>query len=132
MALGEPVAAHADFLAEWMASPVPVDPAFARFAAREIAATPLAVWHAIPRELVEVPAGRFAPDVTAPIAILSGGKDAIFPAEHHASLVAAYPGASARIFPALGHNLVYEGPDAVGPELAAFLRKVAAGAGARR
>ena len=32
----------------------------------------------------------------------------------HAALVAAYPGAQAHIFPALGHNLILERPEEVG------------------
>ena len=57
--------------------------------------------------------------------ILSGGRDELFPAEHHRALVAAFPAAEAHIFPALGHNLILERPHEVAPVLAAFLRKSA-------
>jgi len=50
-----------------------------------------------------------------------GGRDEIFPAEHHRALVAAYPGAQAHVFPELGHNLVLERPHEVGPVLVRFL-----------
>lgn len=87
----------------------------------EIAATPAHVWRAVIRELLDVPIGRYAPDVRAPVLILSGGRDTLFPAEHHRALVTAYPGAQHHVFPDLGHNLMLERPGEVGPVLAAFL-----------
>ena len=126
MALKAPVAANRAFLDEWLASPTPVDPRYLAFAEREITETPLAVWHAIPRERVEVPVGRLAPEVKAPVLILSGGKDALFPAEHHRALVAAFPTARAVILADLGHNLILERPHEVGPLLAGFLDEIAA------
>ena len=53
--------------------------------------------------------------------ILSGGRDELFPADHHRALVAAYPAAQAHVFAELGHNLILERPHEVGPLLAAFL-----------
>ena len=75
------------------------------------------------RGLAEIPAGRLAADVRAPVQILSGGRDELFTAEHHAALVTAYPGAEAHVFPALGHNLILERPGEVGPVLARFLAR---------
>lgn len=121
--LREPVASNAAFLGQWSggASPTPVDPVFVRYSDAEIAAVPLHVWRAIMRELLDLPVGRYAPDIEAPVLILSGGRDALFPAEHHQALVAAFPGAEAHVFPDLGHNLILERPHEVGPVLAAFL-----------
>ncbi len=73
------------------------------------------------RELVEIPAGRHAPDIVAPVLILSGGADPIFTAEHHRALLAAYPRATRHVFPELGHNFPVERPAEVGPVLARFL-----------
>lgn len=125
MGLRAPVASNAEFLAAWSpgASPTPVDPAFLRHADPETAAVPLHVWRAVARELVDVPVGRYAPDIAAPVLILSGGRDPFFPAEHHRALVAAFPGARAQVFPDLGHNLIVERPGEVGPALAAFLAR---------
>jgi pimeloyl-ACP methyl ester carboxylesterase len=122
-ALREPIASNRAFLAQWSfgASPTPVDATFVRFADAEAQAVPLHVWRAVPRELVGLPIARHAADVRARVLILSGGRDELFPAEHHASLVAAYPRAEARVFPELGHNLIGEQPERVGPVLAAFL-----------
>ena len=124
MALREPIVANTEFLAEFgpASSPTPVDAELRRWYEPEIAATPPYVWRGVLRELLDVPVGRHAPDVRAPVLILSGGRDELFPAEHHAALVAAYPGSQAHVFPALGHNLILERPEEVGPRLAAFLR----------
>jgi len=121
--LREPIAAKADFLRAWSpaASPTPVDPDFVRFAEPEIAAVRPHVWRSVIRELVETPVGRYAADIGAPVLILSGGRDEIFPAEHRRSLVAAFPAARAQVFPGLGHNFIVERPEHVGPVLAAFL-----------
>ena len=124
MALRQPIAGNAEFLRAWgpRASPTPVDPALIPYYEPEIAATPPHVWRSVLRELLDLPAARHAPDVRAPVLILSGGRDELFPADHHAALVAAYPGAEAHVFPALGHNLILERPAEIGPRLAAFLR----------
>ena len=123
MALRPPIAANAEFLRAWgpQSSPTPVDPVLVRHYAPEIAATPPHVWRAVLRDLLDVPIGRYAREVRAPVQILSGGRDEIFPAAHHRSLVAAYPGAQAHVFPDLGHNLILERPEQVGPVLARFL-----------
>jgi pimeloyl-ACP methyl ester carboxylesterase len=122
-ALEAPLDPASQFLRDWHPAnqPTPVDPAFAEAAMAEILTVPLHVWRGVMRELAEVPAGRHAADIRAPVLILSGGKDALFPAEHHSALVKAIPHAEARIFPDLGHNLGWERPEDVGPVLARFL-----------
>lgn len=123
MALRTPIASNTEFLRQWSpaASPTPVDPGFVAFADAEMVAVPPHVWRAVPRAFLDVPVGRYAPEIVAPVLILSGGADPLFPAEHHRALVAAYPRAGAHVFPELGHNLVVERPHEVGPRLATFL-----------
>ena len=123
MHLREPIADNQEFLRQWgpESSPTPVDPALSAYYEPEIAATPARVWRAVIRELADVPAGQRAADVAAPVLILSGGRDDLFPDEHHRSLISAYPGAEAHVFADLGHNLILERPEVVGPVLAAFL-----------
>jgi pimeloyl-ACP methyl ester carboxylesterase len=125
MGLKQPIASNVEFLREWgpAGSPTPVDPALVPHYEPEIAATAPHVWRSVIREFLEVPVGRYASEVKAPVLILSGGKDPIFAAEHHASLVEAYPGAKAHVFPELGHNLILERPEEVGPVLTAFLKE---------
>ena len=123
MSMTAPVEANRRFLGEFNigASPTPVDPALVRHAWREMVAVPLRVWQAVMRDFVEIPAGRHAADVRAPVLILSGGADPLFPAEHHRALLAAYPGATGHVFPALGHNFPVERPAEVAPVLTRFL-----------
>lgn len=123
MSLREPIGSNTEFLRQWSpaASPTPVDPDFVRHADPEIAATAPHVWRAVLRELLDVPIGRYASEVRTPVLILSGGRDELFPAEHHRALVEAYPAAQAQVFPDLGHNLIWERPEVVGAALAAFL-----------
>jgi pimeloyl-ACP methyl ester carboxylesterase len=120
--LRAPLDPASPFLREWHPAnqPTPVDKAFAEAAMAEILAIPLHVWRGVMRELADVPAGRHAADIEAPVLILSGGKDPLFPPEHHAALVKAIPHAQARVFPDLGHNLTWERPAETGPVLARF------------
>ncbi len=125
MGLTEPVADNREFLAAFSpgASPTPVDPDFVRHSDREMVAVPLHVWRGVARELVDVPVGRHAPDIAAPVLILSADADPIFPAGHHRALLAAYPRATGHVFPGLGHNFPVERPAEVGPVLARFLAR---------
>ena len=122
-ALQAPLDPKSEFMRQWHPAnqPTPVDKAFADAAMEEILAIPLHVWKSVMRELADVPAGRHAADIEAPVLILSGGKDPLFPAEHHAALVEAFPSAEARVFADLGHNLNWERPAEIGPVLARFL-----------
>lgn len=101
--------------------PTPVDPAFAEAMNADLYRIPGHVWRAVMRELSSVPVGRHAADVKAPVLVLSGGKDPLFPAEHHQSLIKAFPQAKAHAFPDLGHNPNWEKPEAVASAIAAFL-----------
>ena len=122
MAFEPPLDPRLPFLRQWSAaaSPTPVDADYVEHADAEAAAVPLVVWKSVLRELADVPAGRFAANIAAPTLILSGGKDSLFPPEHHRALAALMPGAKAHIFPELGHNLIVERPHEVGPVIAAF------------
>lgn len=123
MGLKEPIASNGEFLRQFgpASSPTPVDATLVRFYEPEIAATAPHVWRSVIRGLLDFPIARYASEVKAPVLILSGGKDELFPAEHHRALIAAYPHAEERMFPRLGHNLVIETPEEVGPVLADFL-----------
>ena len=102
--------------------PTKVDPAFADAVNDEILRIPPHVWRGVMRELSYVPVGRHASDVKAPVLVLSGGKDNLFPAEHHQSLLKAFPNAEAQVFAELGHNPNWEQPEAVASVIDLFLR----------
>ena len=121
-----PVDRNAQFYRDWHPGnqPQPVDRAFADVAAEEVFSTPPHVWKAVIRELAEVPIGRHASDIRVPVLILSGGKDPLFSSEHHAALVAAFPGAQAKVYPAGGHNFTWEQPVDVARDIAGFLERM--------
>lgn len=123
MTLKAPLDPSSPFLREWHPSnqPTAVDPVFAEAVEEEYLTIPLHVWRGVMRELAYVPVGRHAADVRAPVLVLSGGKDPLFPANHHASLLKAFPQAKAQIFPDLGHNPNWERPDAVATAMKGFL-----------
>lgn len=123
MALRAPLDPSSPFLREWHPSnqPTAVDPLFAEAVEDEYLRIPLHVWRGVMRELAHVPVGRHAPDIKAPVLVLSGGKDPLFPAHHHASLLKAFPQAKAKIFPELGHNPNWESPEAVAAAMKSFL-----------
>jgi len=122
-ALKAPLDPSSQFMRDWHPAnqPTPVDPAFADAVNAELLQIPLHVWRGVMRELAHVPVGRHAADVKAPVLILSGGKDPLFPAEHHRSLLAAFPDADAHVFAELGHNPNWEKPELVAERVAKFL-----------
>ena len=122
-ALEFPLDPSSQFMRDWHPAnqPTPVEPAFAEAIRSEFMSIPPHVWRGVMRELEGVPVGRHASDIKAPVLILSGGKDPLFPAPHHASLVKAFPGAQAHVFAELGHNPNWERPAAVADTMARFL-----------
>jgi pimeloyl-ACP methyl ester carboxylesterase len=126
-ALKSPLDPRTPFMREWHPGnqPTPVDPAFAKASMEDVLAVPFHVWKAVMRELAHVPIGRHAVDVKAPVLVLSGGKDPLFPAEHHASLLKAFRGAEGQVFPELGHNPIWERPAELGAIIDRFLARPA-------
>jgi len=126
-ALKGPLDPKSQFGKDWHPAnqPTAVDPVFAEAANEEILRIPLHVWHSVMRELASTPVGRHAADVKVPVLILSGGKDLIFTAEHHRSLLAAFPNADAHVYAELGHNPNWEKPADVAERIDAFLTNAA-------
>ncbi len=122
-ALTWPLDPNTKFMRDWHPAnqPTPVDPVFAEAVRAEFMTIPRHVWRGVMRELASVPVARHSADITAPVLILSGGKDPIFTAEHHAALVKAFPNAKAHVFPALGHNPNWEQPAEIARAIAEFL-----------
>jgi pimeloyl-ACP methyl ester carboxylesterase len=101
--------------------PTSVDAQFATAMNDELLRIPGYVWRSVVRELSDVPVGRHASDISAPVLVLSGGKDALFPAEHHQSLLKTFPQAKAQVFADLGHNPNWEQPQVVAAAIDRFL-----------
>ena len=123
MALTAPLDPNTQFMRDWHPAnqPTPVDPVFAEAIRDEFMTIPLHVWRNVLRELASTPVGRHSKDVKVPVLVLSGGKDPLFPAEHHQSLLKTFPAAKARVYPNLGHNPNWEQPQAVAADIARFL-----------
>ena len=123
LALKGPLDPNSQFGKDWHPAnqPTAVDPAFAEAVNEEILRIPLHVWHSVMRELASTPVGRHSADVKAPVLVLSGGKDPLFTAEHHRSLLVAFPKADAHVYPELGHNPNWERPAEVAAKIDAFL-----------
>jgi len=123
-AMTGPLDSRSQFAKDWHPAnqPTPVNPAFANAVNDELLRIPPHVWRSVMRELSYVPVGRHASDVKAPVLVLSGGKDVLFPAEHHQSLLKAFPNAEAHVFAELGHNPNWEQPEAVASAIELFLR----------
>jgi pimeloyl-ACP methyl ester carboxylesterase len=100
--------------------PTPVDRGFAEAVNADLYTIPEHVWHSVMRELASTPVGRHAADVKSPVLVLSGGKDPIFTAEHHQSLLKAFPNAQAHVFPELGHNPNWEKPAEIAAAMILF------------
>lgn len=120
-----PLDPNSQFMRDWHPAnqPTPVDPVFAAASMEELLQVQPHVWRGVMRELAYVPVGRHVVDVRARVQILSGGKDPLFPAEHHQSLVAAFPSADARVYPELGHNPLWERPTELAADMVRFLRQ---------
>lgn len=118
-----PLDPQSKFMREWHPAnqPTPVDPVFAAAAMKEILAIQPHVWRGVMRELAEVPVARHAADVKAPVLVLSGGSDPLFPPEHHQALLKAFPGATGQVYPGLGHNPLWEKPAEVAKAIDEFL-----------
>lgn len=124
VALKFPLDRSTAFMREWHPSnqPTSVDPAFAEAVMEDILLIRPHVWRGVMRELMQLPVARHAHDVKARVLILSGGKDPLFPAEHHAALLKAFPNAEAHVFPEQGHSPNWEQPAAVAARIDHFLR----------
>ena len=121
-----PLDPAARFMREWHPAnqPTPVDPIFAEAVRSEYMTIPRHVWRGVMRELASVPVARHAADIEAPVLILSGGKDPLFPAKHHAALLEAFPKAEAQVFSDLGHNPNWERAAEIAHRIAQFLGRV--------
>lgn len=121
-AVKAPLDPNSPFLREWHPAnqPTPIDKTFANAAMAEILTVPVHVWHSVMKELEGVPVARHSDRVRAPVLVLSGGADPLFPPEHHAALLTAFGGAQSHVYPKLGHNFLWETPADVGQRLSAF------------
>lgn len=67
--------------------------------------------------------------ITAPTLILWGGQDTLLPRRDQESLVGRIAGSVLKVYPGVGHLVLWECPDRVAEDAAAFFRSLAQGPG---
>lgn len=65
----------------------------------------------------------WAPQVSAPVLLLAGGRDRVAPAAGQHALAAAFPDARLVVLPEVGHLLHYEAPARAADEISGFLAR---------
>jgi pimeloyl-ACP methyl ester carboxylesterase len=127
--LKEPLDPDSPFMLEWWASPTPVEPDFIRRERRDSAAIPLRVWLAVlDQGLTGGNLQLTLPRITSPVLLIWGSKDSLIPEEARQSLRAALPHAQVKVFAGLGHNPMWEQPQACAQVINAFLTVAPPGA----
>jgi pimeloyl-ACP methyl ester carboxylesterase len=121
-ALKEPIDPDSSFMMEWWWSPSSVDPDLMRRQRRDSAAIPKHVWLAVLEQWrVGDDLQNTLPKLTAPALLIWGSKDPIMTEAARAALRKALPNAPVKVFDGLGHNPVWEDPQAVGAVINTFL-----------
>jgi rifampin ADP-ribosylating transferase len=84
-------------------------------------AVPVVTWREVMEELTDSSTARYAAEIRAPLLVVSGGRDEFFGPDHQTAMQQLLPGAEFRLYPDLGHNMIYEAPDEIMPAVTAFL-----------
>jgi pimeloyl-ACP methyl ester carboxylesterase len=130
-ALKEPIDPDSEFMLWWWSSPRAVDPDFLRHERRAAAAIPLYVWHAVlDQALADTGLQRTLPLIRAPTLLIWGAHDPLIPPAARRALRASLPHAVVKIFPAYGHNPLWEDPRACAEVINSFLTAAPPGAAA--
>ena len=110
------------FIEAWQTGPNPVDPVFFQKVLSETAKVPARVWKNIFRMLESDNHQYYLKDIKAPVLIIWGTQDAIFPQADQDALLAALP-ANAQFQPyaGAGHNVQWEQPQQVALSIQNFL-----------
>lgn len=122
-ALKDPIDPDSEFMRAWYSSPTPVDETFLSYERRDSASIPVRVWNAVLQQGSMAGLRSSIGRLKAPVLILSGDKDPFFGPAVQADLKHALPRSEAYAFPDFGHNLIWEGPQAVAEKLNAFLTR---------
>jgi pimeloyl-ACP methyl ester carboxylesterase len=123
--LNDPIDPDSVFMRDWWHESARINPEF--FSARQrrdAAAIPAHVWLAIAdQSLLGVDLASMLPRVRAPTLLIWGERDTLMDAAGRDSLRKGISQAEVRIFPTLGHDLIWEEPDTLAKVLTAFLRE---------
>jgi rifampin ADP-ribosylating transferase len=84
---------------------------------------PAHVWKAALKGLYEATPPTEAGMINAPTLILYGGLDSLLPPAHQEEMAARIPGAELKVYPDVGHLVLWECPELVADDARAFLLK---------
>lgn len=123
--LVDPIDAASPFFTGWQHCEKPEPPDFLGKMAEASASMPSRVWNAILDELAEIDLEARAQTLDLPCLIVSGGRDQLFSACDHETLVKVIPGGKHAVLTDCGHNMHWEDPRAVAREVESFLAATA-------
>lgn len=121
--LKDPINPNSAFMKEWWHESIRVNPPFFSSLQRRVAAAiPAHVWRAIAQQSVlgvdlQFMLGR----IKAPTLLIWGGKDTLESGPGRAALRSGIKGAKVRVFPALGHDLIWQEPRRVARVMSRFI-----------
>ena len=113
-----------DFIRELQTGPNPIDPIFFEKVIEESSKLPARVWKAAFRGILTDDHVDFLDDVTAPVLILWGTADPLFPLADQQALLAALPEAVFIPYEGAGHNTQWEQPQRVAQDIRNFIELV--------
>lgn len=99
----------------------PVAPALLDMVVAESLETPVHVWRAALRGLLEADHAAELHRITQPTLVVWGGRDTLFPWPDQEALLAAIPAARLEVYAEAGHGLHWEEPERFARDLAAFV-----------
>lgn len=123
--LRDPIDPDSAFMREWWQESMAINPEF--FSSRQrhdAAAIPAQIWREIADQaLVAGDLRPMLPRIQAPTLLLWGGKDTVMSAAGRQALRTGIPHNEVRIFPELGHDLIWQDPPAIAAAITEFLKK---------
>jgi pimeloyl-ACP methyl ester carboxylesterase len=125
MSLHFPLDLDGEFMNEWYANPLPVEPKFERASRQEAAGIAEHVWRSIVQSLSVTDLAPIQKLMEAKLMIVWGAKDQAFGRADQDALIAAHPDAPFLELEASGHNPHWDFPAAVGGGITRFLSEVA-------
>lgn len=121
--LKDPIDPDSAFMNSWWQQSLRINPPFfSRRQRRDAAAIPARVWRAIAEQsLLGVDLRFMLRRITAPTLLIWGGQDGLESPAGRAALVSGIKGAQVRLYPALGHDLIWQDPRGVARVITRFI-----------
>jgi pimeloyl-ACP methyl ester carboxylesterase len=123
--LEDPIDPDSAFMHDWWKVSMSINPEFfSRKQREDAAAIPAHVWRTMADQtLLGVDLRWMLPRIRAPTLLIWGGKDTLMSETGRAVLRTRIARAETRVFPSLGHDLLWEDPEAVAGIMISFLAK---------